>query len=398
MTNDRRDRTVSPGRHSHWFNPENDLALASGLTNYTPPKAACIIRQAGLALPLWYGGDGDVVICDVSDNWADRITKNFDLHTVVSGCGHIDTSMRPKPWGWSAYTRRYFEKLGFDECLLPTFDQIGKMRMLSHRRTASQIASELQNMLPDIHLAEPAVECFNEQDLLAFLTSHPVSYLKSPWSSSGRGVICTSSLPVERILRFATDSILHQGSVMVEKAYRKSIDFAMLFECEGGNTRTAGTSVFITNENGVYTGNFLAPEDQRLAIVERHIDSSVLRRVRKCLVSIINQLIAPYYTGVLGVDMLIDSEGTLDATVELNLRTTMGYVANCFADRHLHSCVQGVLRSCTVITADDIHEDYTTEDGKITHGTILLSPPAAGFAFFAQCSMISDDQQRNSFC
>lgn len=392
MTNDRRDRTVSPGRHIHWFNPENDLALASGLTNYTPPKAACIIGQAGSALPLWYGGDGDVVICDVSDNWADRITKNFGLHTEVSGIGQVDTSMRPKPWGWSAYTRRYFEKLGFDGCLLPSFDQIGNMRMLSHRRTAAKIATELQNMLPDIRLAEPAVECFNEQDLLAFLTSHPYSYLKSPWSSSGRGVICTSSLPVERVLRFAADSILHQGSVMVEQAYRKSIDFAMLFECEDGSTRVAGTSVFLTNENGVYTGNLLAPEDQRLAIVESHIDGSVLRRVRECLISIINQLIAPYYTGVLGVDMLVDSDGMLDATVELNLRTTMGYVANRFADRHLHPYAHGVLRSCPVISADDTHEDYTTEDGKITNGTILLSPPASRFAFFAQCAMISDDQ------
>ena len=36
------------------FNPENDLAIAFGGENYTPPPAAQLIGKELSALPLWY--------------------------------------------------------------------------------------------------------------------------------------------------------------------------------------------------------------------------------------------------------------------------------------------------------------------------------------------------------
>lgn len=387
MTNAHPDRTASPGNCIHRFNPENDLALASGIANYTPPKAACAIRQAGEALPLWYGSD-DMVICDtVHRQWTDRVTRDFGLRTGVWDGGRPGGTMRPRPWGWSAYTRRYFERLGFGESALPSAEQIEKMRMLSHRRTASLVASRLQEMLPDVRLAEAAVECRTPQEVGCYLTVHPEAYLKSPWSSSGRGVTCTSSLPREKVMRFALDSIRHQGSVMAEPAYRKALDFAMLFECDGGKAFSAGTSVFLTDSRGAYTGNLLAPERERLAAVEQHVDGETLARVRESLVRLIEELIAPHYDGVLGVDMLADTDGLLDAAVELNLRTTMGYVANCFADRYLHPDARGIMLSTPVRFTESIREDYTTEGGTLTGGVLHLSPPAAGFAFIAKCMM-----------
>lgn len=388
MTSDRRDRTVSPGKHVHWFNPENDLALASGMSNYTPPKAAGAIHQAGEALPLWYGADGDIVISRPDHRqWADKVTRDFSLSANLQDSVQPTGMMRPRPWGWSAYTRRYFERLGFDNPTLPTHDQIEKMRMLSHRRTASLISSRLHEMLPDTHLAQATVECRNEHEVRSFLAVNPEAYLKSPWSSSGRGVICTSSMSPERVMRFALDSIRRQGSVMAERAYRKVMDFAMLFECDGGKASSSGTSVFLTDCRGAYIGNLLAPEANRIEMVERHIDGETLATVRESLLRLIDELIAPHYNGVMGVDMLADTDGTLDAAVELNLRTTMGYLANRFADRWLHPDTRGVMRSIPLRTADDIHEDYITEGGRLAGGVLLLSPPAAGFAFTAQCTV-----------
>lgn len=384
MTNDRQDRTVSPGKGVHWFNPENDLALATGLSNYTPPRAGCVVRQAGEALPLWYGEEGDLVICSPERQWLEKVTSDFGLTTKVYGENHPNTSLRPRPWGWSAYTRRQFQAMGFNDSTLPTLEMVEKKRQLSHRRTASMLAQRLKEMLPDIKLADAAMECHTPDDVMEFLKKYPDAYLKSPWSSSGRGVIATGGRTKERIIKFAADSIRLQGSVMAERAYDKIMDFAMLFECSKGTTRAAGTSIFLTDSGGTYMGNLLAPEAKRLSTVERNISGDILVRVRESLITLINEHIAPYYQGVFGVDMLVSSDGTLDATVELNLRTTMGYVANRFADTFMHPDACGVMRSGPIKCAPTEIPDYATEGGKLTGGTLLLSPPCGKFSFSAE--------------
>lgn len=46
------------------FNPENDLALASGLVNYTAPKNARKIRNDLQMLPLWIASEGDSLLVE----------------------------------------------------------------------------------------------------------------------------------------------------------------------------------------------------------------------------------------------------------------------------------------------------------------------------------------------
>ena len=41
------------------FNPENDLALANGGKNYTPPPLARTIARDLSTLPLWYATEGE---------------------------------------------------------------------------------------------------------------------------------------------------------------------------------------------------------------------------------------------------------------------------------------------------------------------------------------------------
>ncbi|MDE6693848.1 MAG: hypothetical protein K2K05_10725 [Muribaculaceae bacterium] len=380
MTNALREPMAWSGKRLHWFNPENDLALATGLSNYTPPKAARMISGAGEALPIWYGNEGDIVECCPDEKWLEKVTRDFTPSTTPMS-SPVQESITPCPWGWSAYARRHFEMLGVDVSTLLSADMIDSMRRLSHRRTAAALADELKSLLPDIRLADAAVECRTPDEVKAFMTAHPAAYLKSPWSSSGRGVIATSALTADRVMKFAADSIRHQGSVMAERAYDKTVDFAMLFECRGGLAMQRGTSVFLTDARGAYTGNLLAPEAERLATLTRHhIAPSTLESVRKALTELLTRHIAPCYNGILGVDMLVASDGTLDACVELNLRTTMGYVANAFADRYLHPEARGMMRS----GMSTVTQQYTAEGGRLTAGTLHLSPPSGGFAFSAE--------------
>ena len=44
------------------YNPENDIALASGLPRITPPRQASDIHLSGALLPVWLAGEGDYVL------------------------------------------------------------------------------------------------------------------------------------------------------------------------------------------------------------------------------------------------------------------------------------------------------------------------------------------------
>lgn len=369
---------------THWFNPENDIALASGLANYTPPKAAVMVRQAGQMLPMWYASAGDSILCrDVDAEWCERKIRDFGIDVNITDRCVGDAEARP--WGWSAYTRKSLTMRGCPETHLPADTLIEKMRLLSHRRTAAKVAEELRTAVPDIDIAPPAIECHCINDVKQIITDFDNAYIKMPWSSSGRGVTDTFGKDLDKVLRLAYDSIRHQGSVMVEKAHDKIMDFAKLFRCEDGKCTEIGTSVFTTDGLGVYTGNLLACEGQRLGVVTRIYDEYKLKRVVKALEKILTRIIAPYYSGILGVDMLIDSRGCLDAVVEINLRSTMGYVANCFADCYLGAGLTGRFVSKHI---SGLFEDYRTENGKLTQGRMLLSPTAQGFGFFVETAKI----------
>ena len=44
------------------FNPENDIALAAGRQNFTPPKAAVQMALSGATLPWWLGDSDDYLL------------------------------------------------------------------------------------------------------------------------------------------------------------------------------------------------------------------------------------------------------------------------------------------------------------------------------------------------
>ena len=68
----------------HLFYPENDLALARDLDNYTPPPAASRLRKSGETLALWYGDDGDKVFTQgINSQWYRGIKERFGLRTEL---------------------------------------------------------------------------------------------------------------------------------------------------------------------------------------------------------------------------------------------------------------------------------------------------------------------------
>lgn len=346
----------------HLFYPENDLALASGRASYTAPKQARRLSQAGQLLPLHYGEQGDLALTDSGIAGIDGLVK-LPKNQLCD--------LDPDPWGWSAAVRSHYLRAGIDAERLPGDEQLEKWRMMSHRRTGAMVAERLRRMMPGLPLPEPAIEVRCADDLRDVAQQFGQAMLKAPWSCSGRGVASTEAMGVAQALRMGADAIRKQGSVMVEPLLDKALDFAKIYECEDGRCRCLGTSVFVTDGHGRYAGNLLATETERLARVGELYPGEQLACVAEALRVIIEQEIAPDYSGIVGVDMLVDKSGLLQPVVEINLRKTMGYVAIRLADRLLPPGSTGILRAVPL------------DREPLPPGSILLSPPTPYFAFIA---------------
>ena len=71
------------------FNPEHDLALASGETNYMPPASARRMASELALLPVWYAERGSAVLASSAYN-LDYLKRMQELSLI-----HISEPTRP---------------------------------------------------------------------------------------------------------------------------------------------------------------------------------------------------------------------------------------------------------------------------------------------------------------
>ena len=84
------------------FNPENDIALAAGRQNFTPPKAAVQMALSGATLPWWLGDSDDYLLLsdgDMRREWFAEVVERFGggPRPVVSLNGLEVAEL--SPWG-----------------------------------------------------------------------------------------------------------------------------------------------------------------------------------------------------------------------------------------------------------------------------------------------------------
>lgn len=360
--------------------PENDLALASGTRAYTPPPAAVALHKAGEALPLWMAAPGDRFVCSgISAAWLCDVCRRFNIKDV-DVYDHRSAGLEPAPWGWSEACCRAFEDAGYPAALLPGADALRRLRLLSHRRTASALAARLRGELP-FDIAPPAAEAHSREEVEEFLAANGCADViaKAPWSSSGRGLVRSRCMPLEGFLTQTAGIVRRQGSVMLEREYDKMLDFAMLFEADGlGAVAFRGLSLFGTSARGAYTSNVIAPQ----AVIRRRVAALAgdarFDSTADALCRVLPGLLGDY-RGPLGVDMLLTADGLLDAAVELNLRYTMGFVAMALAPR-LAAGAEGRLDVVPrpAASAPGVETDSC---GLIVRGSLDLTPPNPDFAF-----------------
>ena len=157
--------------------------------------------------------------------------------------------------------------------------------------------------------------------------------MKAPWSSSGRGVKFVEEGFSTPLAGWTVKTIMRQGGVMVEPYYKKVKDFALEFYSDGcGNVDYLGLSVFKTDKSS-YSGNIIATEEDKMSALCRFLPRALVVQVINKLKVFFSQGAFSSYDGPLGVDMMIVAKGDgqgflLHPCVEINVRRTMGHVAN----------------------------------------------------------------------
>lgn len=343
----------------HIFNPEHDIALAAHLSIFTAPRAGRQLRHDLCWLPALWAAGGDLVFCPEKPR---HLPSYLPLSSVTYVTAR-ELATRPSlracitaisPWGWDRAIAGELQRCGLG-ALIPADESLSDIRKLSHRAfAATHLLPALRSL--DSRLVGEAMLCQSYPPVSA-----TPMVLKSPWSSTGRGVrYVTDEASWQRNRTWAEAVIQQQGGLMREPLYDRVMDFAMEFYATAGHeVQYLGLSLFHT-QHGAYVGNLIASEQHKRAALQPYVDLALLDRVRETILQFSREYIAPRYEGPFGVDMMVvranqgssasATEYRLHPCVELNLRRTMGHVALCMTPSEVSH--QQLL---SIITSNDVY-------------------------------------------
>lgn len=308
------------------FNPENDLALASGAPRYTPTAMVQSLREASALLPAWWAGEDDIILAPPSQQDNAQRMRDLGLNCRIALAEDFARVTDCEPWGWSEPLKNELLRLGVPQSALSTDARL--YRTLSHRRWGEV---ELRRELG----LEPAMEVRDSRQLMDIVGSTPDEWvMKSPYSCSGRGVMMLQGKSPAFIRQQADGIIRRQGSLILERLLERRADFAALFDYVPGVGATfVGWSMFLS-QNSRYMGNIVCPQSE----MERMLSLLVSLDEARGWVIKLERLLTDRLSGLdrhqcIGVDMMALRSGEVYPCVEVNMRRTMGHVALSVADR-----------------------------------------------------------------
>ena len=118
------------------FNPENDMALASGSPYYMAPASAKKMAADLSVLPVWYEDSGcDILLADARQiAWLEKECRiSLPMKGVVEISQDYD---QISPWGWNPALLRRLREKGVAGSAMLSDEEMLRRRMLSGRQTA----------------------------------------------------------------------------------------------------------------------------------------------------------------------------------------------------------------------------------------------------------------------
>jgi hypothetical protein len=344
----------------HYFNPGHETAVLNASKHYQPAARIAKMQEDLAFLPAWYADSDDFVFIKnlLPDNFLPSIQSLKQPASAI--CEQTLSKQNDKLfnqeislWGISPQSIHFFEKIDRQYNLslkIPAWKE--EFRFLGSRFATKEIISELIESVPEIEKAIvpkfysdlPGIE---KVCLSALNDGFPDKLLlKSPYSSSGRGLVwLPPGKPAQSEKQIISGMLKKQSQVSIEIALNKRLDFSMHFEIlSEGITQFAGYSVFQTNAKGVYENSLTDSRENLENMIAVYIGKHLLMQVRNQLTELLNKTYSPYYIGNIGVDMLVyesENQFRLHPCVEINMRKSMGYLAIRLYENFIHSDAQG---------------------------------------------------------
>ena len=324
------------------FNPEHDLCLAHKEAHYMPPQSALQFANDCCSLMRFFAEEGDV--CIPASRFGEALSTKQTIEAII-------------PWGWNPTLRASLLQQGAPMELLPTAQQIDKVRCFSDRSLTTSIHNQIASKIA--HCTLPPSICTSLEQVLHLCQTYRQAVLKSPLSGSGKG-IRPVAFPLSMNEEGWVRNILRQfGHILVEKRYEVVQDFAMLFEINQGKVTFIGYSLF-ANRGFTYAHNHLLTDSQIQSQLQNlmptlHLDelqARMMRVLEDCDASI------PYLR--VGVDMFFckasdTDEMLINPICELNYRHTMGHLSHEMLRRH----PEWVGKQFTIEKPSANHSNYT---------------------------------------
>ena len=381
----------------HFFNPGHETAVLNASKHYHPPAHVAKMQVDLALLPAWYASEGDYIftgkaLLKLCHSALDAESPEKEL-LIIRGL-RVEPAMTKYSavdlWGVSPQSVHLFEKINEQYNLslkIPQWKE--EFRFLGSRFAAQKALAKLMDRIPEIE-KNILPQFFSDIEAIEqqIIQSREKHLLKSPYSSSGRGLIWLPPGKLAQSERQIINGMLRkQSQVSLEMALDKCLDFSMQFEItELGVTNFTGYSIFQTNLKGAYEKSHLNTQDKLENQITAFINIDLLMRTKAALTEILQKMYAPYYNGIIGVDMLIYRSGNifrLHPCVEVNMRKNMGYLATRFSEKYLHPGSHG---SFSIDFATDtqtiirnhkkMQEQFPllTENGRIKSGYFSLCP------------------------
>jgi hypothetical protein len=377
----------------HIFNPGHETAVLLESPAYTPPVNVAVMTKDLAYLPLWYAEPEDLIYTGsaTDDEFYHHLPQALGPFAANAAQAPVPTrTYQATPWGLSPQIIQFYKRVQKTSGLtLQIPEWRPEWKTLTGRQSSIACHRQIRELLPQYKLPEPPALYDQPEAIEAAIRQQALPVvLKTPYSSSGRGVLWISERELSRAERqWIAGAIRKQGFVSLESGLNKTVDFAMEFYASGdGQIRYEGLSVFDTAEKGAYSGNRLAPQEQLHAEIAEKIGNHQLQQIREAVATVLQKNYGHQYTGYLGVDMLLYTargETLIHPCVEVNMRFTMGMVALRLFARYIHPEAQGMFRVSyekEAGTALRHHRQMLTQAplhiqaGKIRNGYLSLCP------------------------
>lgn len=279
------------------FNPEHEQCLSNGNRNYCPDLSSQKFAQDCASI-MRFGGSGE------------------DINV----------------WGWDLVIKHRLLNQGVPEEKLPSDEYLDLIRRLAHRRESVKLGIYLSERLESPYLSFPVQrEVRTLEELAEFINQNGDVMVKSPWSSSGKGL--------RRLYKGqVTDNdwgrcrkvMEKQGSLIVEQLQELALNVGIQLRMRQGRAELANYSIFETCRCA-YKDNLLLSDDYVRRKCAEYLPDGLLDKVCEEILKYLEQSEFSNYNGYLGVDTYICRTGPgefrLRPSVEINLRMTMGIVA-----------------------------------------------------------------------